>query len=526
MRAIARYSPALVALGILAALAAGAFRLVDGVVSTRVQIGIAVALVLLASYLALEVESIQKWAGGRQARYGANAVAMSVAFIAILGILNYLSSDRYHTDWDLTENQQNTLADQTLEVLGGLTEPVTATAFVSNQGGSRETTTQLLQSYHDKSNGMFSFEVVDPFVDRTRAAEMGITRDNTVVFTMGDHNEEVQLGSEQEFTSALIRLTHPEERVVYFVVGHGEPDLADTSDTGYSQIKAGLEHQNFTVQTLNLVVTDTVPSDATVLVVAGPQVALTAAEAQTIGAYLDGGGAALFLLNPTLQMREDQRDAPDPLVDWLAQTWGIGLSNDLVIDPASSQAGDAFVPFAFGYGSSPITDKLLSQNLTSQYPLARSVTPPVAGDEAFASITATGLVLTSPQAWGETDFASLQSGARPDNGVDVSGPLDLAVTAEHSDTSARIAVFGDADFITNAVAQAYANGDIFYNTVNWAAGNTDLISIPPKSPSFRAPLDQSTRTIAILGIVSVLLLPFGVLVMGVAVVLNRRARYK
>jgi ABC-type uncharacterized transport system involved in gliding motility auxiliary subunit len=526
MRAYARYTPLLVALGVLAALAAGAFRLVDGQVTARVQVSIAVALLLFAAYLALEAETIQKWAGGRQARYGANAVAMSVAFLAIIGILNYLSNDRYHVDWDLTENKENTLADQTLEVLADLPEPVAATAFISNQNASfRETTMQLLQSYRDKSNGRLSFEVVDPFVERTQAAEMGVVRDNTVIFTMGDRREEVQFGNEQEFTAALIRLAHPEDRIVYFVVGHGEHDLADTSDTGYSKIKSGLERQNYTVETLNLVVTDTVPSDAAALIVAGPQVALSAQEAQAIGNYLDSGGSAVLLLNPTLQMREDQR-AADPLADWLAAAWGILLSNDLVIDPASSQAGDPFVPFAFGYGSSPITDKLYSQNLTSQYPLARSVLPPVPGDVNHASIQAAGLVLTSPQAWGETDFDSLQSGAQPDDGADPIGPLNLAVTAENTTTSARLVVFGDADFVTNAVAEAYANGDILYNSVNWATGNTDLISIPPKDASFRPPLDLSTRTIAILGIVSVLLLPFGMLVIGVIVVLNRRARFK
>jgi ABC-type uncharacterized transport system involved in gliding motility auxiliary subunit len=517
MRAYARYAPILVVLGLAAALVAAALRLLEGEFNARVQVAIAVALVLLAGYLALEAESIQKWSGGRQARYGANAVAMSVAFVGIVGILNYLSNSRYHTDWDLTENQLNTLASQTVEVLQGLPETVRATAFISNQNqGYRDETRRLLERYQDESGGRFTFEILDPFVQRTRAAEMGVTRDSTIIFAMGDRREEVQFGDEQEFTAALIRLAHPEQRVVYFLVGHGEHDLADTSDLGYSKAMTGLERQNFTVQTLNLVVTNTVPSDAAAIVVAGPQVTLTVTETMALDEYLNGGGSVVALLNPTLQMREDQREQ-DPFVTWLGAAWGVQVHNDVVIDLASTQSD---VAVAQQYGASPITDDLLSQQLLSYYPLARSIG---VSAEAAEVPPANPLALTGDQSWGETDLATQP---QPDDGVDNFGPLTLAVTVEDPATQARLIVFGDSDFAANAHFDQFANGDMLLNSVNWATGNTDLISIPPKDSAFRQPLDLSTRTIAALGIVSVCLLPFGVLLAGIAVVWNRRTRYK
>jgi ABC-type uncharacterized transport system involved in gliding motility auxiliary subunit len=346
-----------------------------------------------------------------------------------------------------------------------------------------------------------------------------------VVFTLADRQEQVQFGSEQEFTAALLRLTHPEQRKLYFVIGHGENDLADTAELGYSRIKASLERQNFTIETLNTLVTSTVPSDAVALIVAGPQVAITAEEMQAISQYLDGGGAALFLLNPTLEMREGQGEA-DQLTAWLASAWGIAPANDLVVDPASSQVTDPFTPVSVYFGPSPITDKLVSQALPVAFRLARSVGTPVAGDPAFANVQVSGLVFTSEQAWGEVDFADLQTSVQMDPTREAAGPLNMAVSGENLLTQARVVVFGDSDFISNSGIDLGANNDIFVASVNWATGNTDLISIPPKEASFRPPLDLSTRTIATLGIVSVLLLPFGVLVVGIAVVLNRRARYK
>ena len=217
--------------------------------------------------------------------------------------------------------------------------------------------------------------------------------------------------------------------------------------------------------------------------------------------------------------------ANDALADWLAKTWGIKVANDVVVDPASSQAGEPFAPFAFSYGNSPITQKLLNQNLTSVYPLARSIS----GSEtsgAAGGPQATPLVITSPQAWGETDLNSLSTGAKLDRGIDSAGPLNLAITAENPTTRARVVVFGDADFASNFFAESYANGDMLYNSVNWVTGNTDLISIPPKDTNFRPPLDLSTRTIATLGLLTVCALPFGVLLIGAFVVWRRRTQYK
>jgi ABC-type uncharacterized transport system involved in gliding motility auxiliary subunit len=206
-------------------------------------------------------------------------------------------------------------------------------------------------------------------------------------------------------------------------------------------------------------------------------------------------------------------------VNWLGAGWGIQVENDVVIDLASSQNE---VALAQQYGQSPITEDLLSQQLLSYYPLARSIS--LASPAQAAELPpASPLALTGDQAWGETDLTQQPN---PDDGVDHFGPLSLAVTLDDPTTRARLVVFGDSDFATNAHFGQFANGDMLLNSVNWASGNTDLISIPPKDSAFRQPLDLSTRTIATLGIVSVCLLPFGVLLAGVAVVWNRRSRYK
>ena len=62
------------------------------------------------------------------------------------------------------------------------------------------------------------------------------------------------------------------------------------------------------------------------------------------------------------------------------------------------------------------------------------------------------------------------------------GPLTMAVAGENSSTSGRVVVFGNSFFATNEAFDAYGNGNIFVNSVDWAAEQENLINITPNTP--------------------------------------------
>ena len=64
----------------------------------------------------------------RNARYGAVATTGVLVALAVVIAVNYLSA-RQNKRWDLTANQQNSLSEQTVKVLQGLTAPVKITVF-------------------------------------------------------------------------------------------------------------------------------------------------------------------------------------------------------------------------------------------------------------------------------------------------------------------------------------------------------------------------------------------------------------
>jgi ABC-type uncharacterized transport system involved in gliding motility auxiliary subunit len=203
---------------------------------------------------------------------------------------------------------------------------------------------------------------------------------------------------------------------------------------------------------------------------------------------------------------------PDPLSAYLATDRGITLNNDIVIDTNSPEPVYAV---AASYADHPITQKLAG--LVSFFPTTRSITV-----DATVTPAPTALVLTAASAWGETDFQT--QSASYDSTADFPGPLTLAVVAEDTTTNSRLVVFGDADFASDTYFDQYANGDLFINSVDWASGEEQMISITTPDQTTRTLNPPSSLTKALLAISMICLIPGLIVAGGVASWLIRKSR--
>lgn len=86
---------------------------------------------------------------------------------------------------------------------------------------------------------------------------------------------------------------------------------------------------------------------------------------------------------------------------------------------------------------------------------------------------------------------------------------------------ARVAVFGDSDFASNALLGVQGNQDLFLNTVAWLAQDPDLISIRPREPDDQR-LFLTRQQQGNVRLVSLILLPGVLLALGVASWWRRR----
>jgi ABC-type uncharacterized transport system involved in gliding motility auxiliary subunit len=512
MRDLRRFAPYTLLLSLIAAITAGLLFIVQKSFTLPIQISLGVIVIGLALFVLLDPQGTREALTGRQARYGSNALLMSLAFIGIIIVVNYLVSG-HSKQWDLTEDQQNSLTTETINTLASLKSPVKAEAFfTANTSG--ETARNMLMNFKSNSQGKFDFEFVDPNANPILAQQDNITRDGTIVLKMDNRQEQVTSVSEEDLTGALVRLANPGKRSVYFLTGHGEYGFDSTSDSNYSQLRTALTAKNYTVNTLNLLATPKIPEDALAIIIAGPTKPLAQSEIDLIKAYQEKGGSLVYLAEP--RPVTEFGDAPDPMAAYLNEAWGIGLDEDLVVDMSSNQA---LVAISQSFGSHAITQKMTTKAIV--LPSARSVEV----EKTPANITLTKLAETSNMAWGETDYQSIQNQkVKADQGKDIMGPVNLAVAGENSTTHARVLVVGDSDFASSKAYSSYGNSDFILNGLDWAAAQDNLISLTPRQPTERFLAPPQTYTFGLILLGSVFLLPGLVVLTGVTVWLQRRRR--
>jgi ABC-type uncharacterized transport system involved in gliding motility auxiliary subunit len=459
------------------------------------------AIVLgLAAYSILAPDSVRRFLTGRQVRYGSNSVIMSLAFASIIFVANYLVYQNPKR-WDLTQDQSHTLAPESRQALATLPQPVQATAFYTSPSDSAS---QLLQDFKSNGNGKFDYRFENPDLNPIAARDAGITGDGKILLEMEDRTEIAAFASETELTQALIRLISPNERVVYFLTGHGEADINGSGGDSYFTARSTLEKKNYAVKDLNLLSASVIPDDALSVIIAGPRKPLSLQEVAVLKKYVSGGGSLVVLEDPPIFT--DFGDSRDPLADYLVRDWGVSLQNDVIIDLTSQNPLQAI-------SASADTTHPITQNLSYKYAVILLQARSLALAEKDG-MTQTALLMTSDQSWGETDYQASETGQLAyDDGVDSSGPLNMAVAVENVNTRSRIVVFGNSIFANDDGFDVYGNGNIFVNSVDWSAEQDDLINITPKEPISRTFTPPSSLQLTIIMITSIFVIP-GLIVAG------------
>ena len=483
----------------------------------------------------------------RSLRTGTSAAGVLLGAALLLGV-NYLAARHWaRADW--TRARIYSLSEQTKKILAGLKEPVRVTVFMTpNQSRLLPEVKELLTRYQAGSPKI-EVEYLDPQRNPARAEaliqESAGVRLNTVVFRSGDKKKFVPedkladfdfagmgmggapslkaFKGEEAFTSALVSVTETRQPKVVFSKGHGEADLESSErGVGYSEVKQMLERDNMVVETWDSLGKGNIPAGADVVVVAGPQTAFLAPEADALQQYLAGGGRALILLDPVLP----GPGAPPSDLGFrgLADKYGIQSGDDLVLDPANAlaQMGPEVVLIE-RFGSHPVVRSLADEKLPVIFQVSRSVTK---AEKPPEGVSETMLVETSPEGWGERELRNLTS--LPTKApTDLAGPVSLAVALGPADeakpgaSAARAVLVGNSRFATNGAIANGANGIFFANAVHWLAGAEKQIGIPPKTPD-QSSLTLSESQLRQIAIGSIAGLPALAIVLGLWVWYRRR----
>lgn len=465
-------------------------------------------------------------------RYARRSVLVA-AIIGILILANVLGA-RYHQRWDLTAEKLFSLSDQTRTALAQLQEPVKITAFLQEGSEESQKVKDLLDSYKYAGGDKVQVEIVDPVAQPSVARQYRIEYYNTLILTLGERERRVEpynlfspgpdmysmeFRGEQAVTRAILELNRQSGANLYFLSGHGE----GSPITDFSQLTGYLEGEGYTVKPLNLPTSGRVPTDARLVVIAGPRKDLSSQESEQLAEYVAGGGRLLVMLDPVPGQTM-------PQLQQLLGRLGVQAQPTLVVDPERAFFMDASSPVPV-IASHVITDKLIAQNLGLVMPQARSLEVKKQNNYQVQQ-----LLTTSNKAWGETKFPAQRVAKDPE---DVAGPLTLAVAVSQPAPAAAgnaggqggqdeagsrpvAVVIGNSAFVRAQAVGFQGNADFLVNSVNWLLGEEGLISIRPKEAGPRiVELNPGAARGIFYG--TVVIVPLVILGLGAFVWFRRRA---
>ncbi len=294
----------------------------------------------------------------------------------------------------------------------------------------------------------------------------------------------IDIFAEQAVTGALARLVSDKpQTIVYCLTGHGELTLepaAAESRRSMSALCDLLRAVDIETRPLDLTGDAPIPADADVVLIAGPQTALSAAEANKLETYLKHGGSGLMLLD-LVQERSDQSVVPTGL-DSLLTHFGVLLGSDYVVTQVA--------------GQSPLTStaalpadeehRLLRELPRTALNLQRCRSVRLLPGMSQRKSHCLPLLISppAPRSWAEGNLLSTHTPAL-DSEQDLAGPVAMGVLVERLDRvtpEPMLVVVGDAEFAANREItgphQETAR-QFLINTLSWLAGETDLMSDIP-----------------------------------------------
>ena len=425
-------------------------------------------------------------------------VAVFLVFIAMLAWLG----ERYNVSSDWTKNSRNTLSDSSIALLEKIDGPISITSFVR----PNEQIENFVQRYqHYKED--ISLNFIDPDIEPQLARENGVRVKGELVLRYGERRENLQTLTEQAMTNALQRLARNADRFIVFLEGHGERSPRGRANHDLSDWTTQLESRGINTQTINLGVTQLIPSNASALVIASPQVDLLPGESSIISDYLAKGGNLLWLADPGKAHG----------LGVLAEQLGIEFHPGMVVDPTTQRLGlnDPRITIIAEYGTQAVTNNF--SNLTL-FPQASAIEL-IEGSEWQAD----PFLITAPDSWSET--GELQGELALDAGEDIPGPLNIGViltrnSAAETPLEQRVIVIGDGDFLSNQYLGNAGNQELGLNLANWLSRDDAFINIPAKT-STDLSLEFSASTAGIIGLVFILL-PLLLLATGFIIWQRRR----
>ncbi|AHZ86272.1 hypothetical protein Bb109J_c0929 [Bdellovibrio bacteriovorus] len=393
--------------------------------------------------------------------------------LAVLGAVNYIGA-RHTKTWDFSSARVNTLSEQSIKLVKSLDSDLKVYFFykkgVEGNEENRRLFRELIKKYQDHSSKV-QLDFVEVNERPDLAQEYGVDKGSGVVFLdyKGRRNR-IEKIDEQDFTSALVKVTREKNKTVYFTVGHGEKALSENKEgLGLGSLKSLLENNRYTVKELSLIQNAKIPEDADVIVVAGPVQGFQAFEIDALEGYLKNGGSLFLAI-------ESQNTAG---LEKLVAKMGVQFENNYILNQVETVMGK-------GINQGPTMGVIFSMNNKITKPFGRSEVTLFRYPQSLKKVDIVKgvivdeLVSTAPNAMA---FPSMQiRGEGPEGTYALVDEVSGKWAGDESAKDFTAIIAGDVDFLTNQMLYQNLNRDLVLNSIAALAKEENLISITPKEP--------------------------------------------
>ncbi|MFT3783015.1 MAG: GldG family protein [Nibricoccus sp.] len=491
-----------------------------------------------------------------------NLVLQAILFLTFFIGLNYVAVHYPGSRIDLSGLRSHSLSPETIAYLKRLTEPIHITVTLrkgaedddSDEAKAFRDLTKLLREYQfateGNPKGKVTFECIDVYQRSREAKELGLDGPGPTLVQCGDRRRFVDYGElykienkekkeflgEQQITSAILNVSDPKKKKIYFLTGHGGKDIDSTNgDRGLSELATNLRIRNFDVATLNLDRTGAIPEDATVIVSPGQTNRYSHTEEELLRQYLtnstsDRPGRLLLLIPPDLP--QNAQLEPTGLEDLLFD-WGLRADDVLVrdVDPSNISDTQDLILTAFS-DKHPITQPFISNQIKVRFGASRSISinPMRAADESLSAVRLIGT--DSKFAWGEIGYRNRNAPYRYDLGIDLPpSRLGFGFAAErvspkdknldYTVRAGKLVVYGCDDFVSNNRLANDGNLMLIISSINWLAGDNGSTNILPR-PILKYQLTLSQKELEQLRYSLLFALPLAATLLGLIVYWTRR----
>ncbi len=475
----------------------------------------------------------------RKFKYGSVATGLTVAFVAVVIIVNIIFSllaDAYSWKLDMTSYDLYSISDSTKQIVNALTkEDKVELTIMYNEEQYPEEFREMVKRFANLSENI-EYTYVDPDVNPSAltafGSEYSIT-EGAIVVKNGERIRVINFGDmyeqdEQTYTvtykveeclaSALLHVTKEQIPLVYFVTGHGE--------SGYDSFKSMIANNGADVLEVKLNQLSAFDDMARVMVICGPAIDYSETEIRILQEFLTNDynyeRDLFFFADP---------EAPElPNLEAFLAEWGISLGNNIVLETdkytaATYASSTESVPLYLipSYTDATVSEVPITADYLSVVPNARSI------DLLFelSGITETAALMTTSEESYAKKFDAINAGYQKADG-DAEGPFNVAAVATRYKFQNNVAIeshvfaAGSVDMLGEYYMTYNGNGAFLYKVYQMMVGENESEIVGAAKVATSTSMTLDTATVRWGSIIFIAVIPAIFLVIGLIVYIRRR----